>query len=201
MYNDHRIRSLICMVCAQIKLDSGGSNSEIEFVSGSWFFTLPPGALAKNCSMKIFQERYCQSGSPLATVGNQSTQDIQNPSFAEWSLTVYSKWLDIFPRNLELTEAQIGCGEDLTCDALLCCPEDRECCTEPSVAENTLCPACRIPVCHDCQIYFEALRPCRRSEGVRANKYEQYSEATRNTSKSMPQDIDVGGSVLSCMCY
>ena len=47
VYNDHRIRSLICFSCAQIKLDTGRIRSDIEFCSGTWLFALPPGERRK----------------------------------------------------------------------------------------------------------------------------------------------------------
>ena len=47
VYNDHRIRSLICLSCAQIKLDTGRIRSDIEFRSGTWLFALPPGVRRK----------------------------------------------------------------------------------------------------------------------------------------------------------
>lgn len=47
VYNDHRIRSLICFSCAQIKLDTGRIRSDIQFCSGTWLFALPPGERRK----------------------------------------------------------------------------------------------------------------------------------------------------------
>ena len=159
VYNNHRVRSLICMVCAQIKLDTGGSNSEIEYMPGTWFFTLSPKALLKNCSMRRFQERYCQSGTPLAVYGNSSEQDIQNVSFKEWTLTIHPEWTGLWPQSqgesaIELTEEQIVEGETLTCEPLLCCPEDHACKRSECHSQGLLCPECRIPVCHKCQIHL-----------------------------------------------
>ena len=44
VYNDDRIRSLICFVCARVCLNTGGCNSEISYRPGSWLLRLPPGA-------------------------------------------------------------------------------------------------------------------------------------------------------------
>ena len=40
VYNDERIRSLICFACAQIKVDTGRIRSAIDFRSGRWLFLL-----------------------------------------------------------------------------------------------------------------------------------------------------------------
>ena len=160
VYNDNRIRSLICMFCAQIKLDSGGSNSDIQFQCGSWLLQLPPRALMRNASMQIFRERYCRSGSPLATIGNLSTQDIQNPSFTEWSLTVYSNWMERMPAETDMSQAQIQAINELTRDSLICCPEDHECSQQSCVTNGKLCPQCKIPVCRYCRILLQTNKIC-----------------------------------------
>ena len=159
VYNNHRTRSLICMICAQIKLDTGGSHSAIKFISGTWFFTLPPQALRKNCSMRTFQERYARAGSPLAVYGNLSNHDVENVSFQEWMLTIHPDWTSLWPRYgegsaVELSPEQISEGEDLTCEPLLCCPEDHECTRSECKDRGMLCPRCRIPVCQDCQLHL-----------------------------------------------
>ena len=51
-------------------MDTGFKRSRIKFVSGNWLLQLPPGSLAKNFSMRIFEERYCQVGTPLAPLGH-----------------------------------------------------------------------------------------------------------------------------------
>ena len=43
-YNDDRIQSLICFVCARVCLNTGASHSEIESRPGSWLVSLPGGA-------------------------------------------------------------------------------------------------------------------------------------------------------------
>ena len=42
-YNDDRIQSLICPVCAQVCLSTGASQSESEYRPGSWLVSLPAG--------------------------------------------------------------------------------------------------------------------------------------------------------------
>ena len=48
VYNDERIRSLICFVCARVCLQTGGANSDINYRRGSWLLRLPPGSSGKN---------------------------------------------------------------------------------------------------------------------------------------------------------
>ena len=64
VYNDERIRSLICFACAQIKVDTGRIRSAIEFRSGRWLFCLPRGSLIKNFAMGEFTKRYRAPGLP-----------------------------------------------------------------------------------------------------------------------------------------
>ena len=60
VYNDNRIRSLICFACAQIKVDTGRIRSAIEYRSGRWLFSLPKGSLTKKFSMAEFEKIYRQ---------------------------------------------------------------------------------------------------------------------------------------------
>ena len=70
VYNDQCIRSLICFACAQVHVDTGQLRSAIKFVSGTWFFGLPPGVLRKNFCMQEFSRKYRMPGTPLAFRGN-----------------------------------------------------------------------------------------------------------------------------------
>ena len=67
VYNDDRIRSLLCLACGCIKLDSGRHNSEVEFLPLAWFLSLPPGALRLNFSMKRYRDLFVRPGTPLAS--------------------------------------------------------------------------------------------------------------------------------------
>ena len=69
VYNDKRIRSLICYACACICLDTGGARSQIEFKTGAWLLNLPVGSFRKNFSFEVFSQRSCKVG-PLAFRGN-----------------------------------------------------------------------------------------------------------------------------------
>ena len=58
VYNDDRIRSLMCCACACICLDTGGARSRIEFVKGSWLLQLPNGSLKNNFSYAVFRRLF-----------------------------------------------------------------------------------------------------------------------------------------------
>ena len=54
VYNDKSIKALICCVCACVRVDTGGVRSQIEFMSGNWFFNLPRGSLKKQLFYEYF---------------------------------------------------------------------------------------------------------------------------------------------------
>ena len=43
VYNDDRIQSLICFVCARVCLNTGGARSDIAFRNGTWLAERPAG--------------------------------------------------------------------------------------------------------------------------------------------------------------
>ena len=73
--NDDRIRSLMCFLCSQVKLDTGRLRSDIEFRNARCLFSLPVGSLIKNFSMHKFNAKYRQPGSPLAYRGPDYSAD------------------------------------------------------------------------------------------------------------------------------
>jgi len=70
VFNDARIKALVCFACARIQLDTGGVRSRISMYSGDWLLNLPEGSLKKSFPMDLFSKRYRKSGSPLAFFGN-----------------------------------------------------------------------------------------------------------------------------------
>ena len=76
--NDDRIRSLMCFLCQQIKLDTGRIRSDITFMSARWLFSLPVGSLVKNFSMQKFTAKYRRPGSPLAYRGPDFSPDFSH---------------------------------------------------------------------------------------------------------------------------
>jgi len=73
--NDNRIRSQMCFLCNQIKLDTGWIRSDITFRNGRWLFSLPRGSFVKNFSMHKFNAKHRQPGSPLAYRGPDYSAD------------------------------------------------------------------------------------------------------------------------------
>ena len=47
VYNDDSIRSLICLVCARVCLQTGGAHSAINYIPGAWLLSLPTGIKEK----------------------------------------------------------------------------------------------------------------------------------------------------------
>lgn len=123
VYNDECVRSLICFACARICLDTGSFWSDIGYVSGEWLFGLPAKALKHNFSMELFQQRYCQSGTPLAPLG----PGMRRPDFGEWTLEIDP---EVFEHAMTGQLGKDGRGRgvlDLKETLLICCPEDHEC--------------------------------------------------------------------------
>ena len=124
VYNDDRVRSLICCACACICLDTGGPRSHIEFVGGGWLLQLPGASLRKNFSFQVFSDRYCQSG-PLAFRG--ATERCAD--FSDWQLHLAAEVVD------EAKKQSARSGNKGTDDVvelgtstpLLCCPEELSC--------------------------------------------------------------------------
>ena len=137
LFNNDTVRSLICSVCARIRVDTGGIRSHIEFCKGGWFLTLPNGSLKKNFSMSEFRERYCQPGTPLAC----NDPSLRAPQFDDWYLQLHPDvWGHSSMYSLDVLE--------LRNTRLLCCPEDHKC-SYDCVSKRLLCPSCELPVCID----------------------------------------------------
>ena len=149
LYNDDMVRSLICAICARIRVDTGHVHSDIEHVTGGWLQDLEAkheGIVEKVCSQQRFDRYYRQPGMPLAPSGNQSGSDVISPDFTDWQL-----WLrpDIFRRRSDVLGRLRYLQENRV--PLLCCPEDHEC-DDGCAEEKRLCRKCRIPICSRCRV-------------------------------------------------
>ena len=60
-YNDEKVRSLICFVCAQVKPDTGVEHSRIKIRKGGWIANLSTTALRDNLLYKQFRKNYCMT--------------------------------------------------------------------------------------------------------------------------------------------
>ena len=95
VYNDRRIRSLICFCCAQVKTDTGKLRSPIQEVSGRWLYDLNPTTLSRNFCFKHFEQLYRKPGTPLAPRGsNTNPSDCQGPDFSDWTLSPHPETLE-----------------------------------------------------------------------------------------------------------
>ena len=148
IYNDSRIRALICFACARIKVDTGRLRSDICFVKGEWFFRLPKGSFTKNFSMNKFMERYGQAGSPLAPKrGSTQSNNIRTAEYSDWQLSVHESVSE--PNELvELRDSRTR---------LLCCPEDQAC-PNACRGNKTFCDKCEVPLCEQCVFQLSANR-------------------------------------------
>ena len=155
MYNDQRVKSLICFACAQIKVDTGGCRSDIEYCSTKWLLTAPPKAIWKNFSIEEFEKRYCKPGTPLARSGNgTATSDIIAPNFTDWQVSLQAEAVEDYITT-ERASRKLGDGEiedvrKLAGCSLLCCPEDVQC-SVGGHSKEALCLKCRFPVCKSCR--------------------------------------------------
>ena len=159
MFNDQKIKSLICFACAQIKVDTGVCRSEIEYVSAKWLLNVPPKVLWKKFSMEEFQKRYCKPGTPLARSGNgNSMSDVAKPDFTDWQIHLTAEAVEEYiaeeANARKLGEGGIDDLRQLARGPLLCCPEDMRCTGEKHAIE-TLCLRCRFPLCRSCQLELQ----------------------------------------------
>jgi hypothetical protein len=148
LYNDEMVRSLICGICARIRLDTGHVHSDIQFVTGAWLQTLEvkhPGIVKKVCSQERFDQLYRQSGMPLAPSGNQGAGDVVTPDFTDWQLWIHA---ELFQKRSDIVKGLRYLHDGNI--PLLCCPEDHEC-EDGCVEQKRLCRYCRIPICARCR--------------------------------------------------
>ena len=90
-----------------------------------------------NFSKEIFEERYAQARTALAT----------GVDFTEWQL----EWVPE-QEAIELERQRAGKSYHLDVNTLLlCCPGDHRC-EESCKSDRKLCRLCELPVCYDCQL-------------------------------------------------
>ena len=167
VYNDVKIRSLICFCCAQVKPDTGRCRSQIGFRNGRWLFGVSTSCLRRNFLMSEYEKEYRKSGTPLAIIGNNRSHDTPSPDFSDWTIMIDREAvLDYLQkRDPHADTAAVGKqkrrqvnGEQLLSlcgQPLLCCPEDVFC---PRAAHlsGTLCGECTFPICRRCQLHLQA---------------------------------------------
>ena len=154
VFNDQRIKSLMCFACPQIKVDMGGIRSDIEFRNARWLFTLPKGSFTKNFSSAVFAERYRKPGSPLAHSGDSSAS-AASAEFADWELLIHPELQDrLQQQEAGLAGVPLDELEQFYHTPVLCCPEDQTCRFDCK-ALGLLCPFCEVPICRECQLVLQ----------------------------------------------
>ena len=147
VYNDARIRSLLCFACACIKPGSGRHNSEIEFKGLTWSLSLPPGALRLNFSIKRFRDLFARPGTPLHPTSTSSGCNLPQADFTDWTLRFSEEHSDTFlPTDLNTPDPR-GCEMmELYNNGFICCPEDHHCTLGHCKFNRVLCPDCQAPL-------------------------------------------------------
>ena len=157
-YNSDRVRSLVCVCCAQIHTDTGDpASTEISMTTGreQVFNALMPykdddDALKerKRCCLELnfgldnFKQRYGYG--PLKDAPEFEKGE------SEWQQT-----LDIAPKKRRLatkTAAESQHPFDHSAPRnfeIICCPEDVEC--DAHERGSIICGKCRVPVCRTCR--------------------------------------------------
>ena len=156
VYNDDRIRALICFGCARIHVDTGRFRSPIQFCSGRWLFSLPAGSLHLNFRFSAFAKRYVESKNPGTRQG-APFHGIGADDFADWTLSIHPEWERILvvdgvalgEDSLQVLRAMSASG-----DSLMCCPEDHHC-VNGCQSSKRLCPKCRVPLCRECMFHLQ----------------------------------------------
>ena len=138
IYNDERIHSYVCFACAQIKVDTGGCRSDIEYSPAVYLFKLPQRTLQHNFSYSVYRDKYCKD-SPLSFCGSPQ-QTAAAPDFKDWQVTIADTALKKFPHLATIAP-----------DGFLCCPEDQRCQHRCETKEpKQLCQHCQVPICAEC---------------------------------------------------
>ena len=111
VYNSTKIRSLVCFVCAQVRLDSGGFKSDITYRDGKWLWklhALHPPRLDLNLGLRTFLKRYAP--------GYESGEG------------VFARAKELCAGNWEWQRTLLSRTQALEPIELLCCPEDHRHC-------------------------------------------------------------------------
>ena len=130
LYNDAKVKCLVCLVCACKKTMMCETNREIEYVAGKWLEEVSEEAMLSNLHFSQFRSRYATQ-EPLDRV----------PDFEEGN--DHWEWR----RTWRPSE---GPGFDI-----LCCPEDLYTTKACEHEEHVLCPTCQFPICRDCRIQMQ----------------------------------------------
>ena len=74
--------------------------------------------------MELFEQRYCRSGTPLASVGRSG----RNPDFSDWQVWIDPGMIvDAHLQHLILKRKYSADVLEVENAGLICCPEDQDC--------------------------------------------------------------------------
>ena len=104
VYNDARIRSLLCFTCACIRLDTGAVRSEIRYRPASFLSNMSLHRLEDFFGFAEFSRRYMQAGTPLYP----RDKSLPSADFSDWRLGCCLS----FPSDVTKTYAFHRCSHD-----------------------------------------------------------------------------------------
>ena len=143
VYNEDKVKSLICFVCGQIKTVTHDRNTEIRWQKTEFLRTISEESFMSNLSFERFREDYSQvAEDPMLKAGCY-----------EWKAVVTR----LFEKKKEGSE---GCEEkednkieyEERQHEVLCCPEDVECTRSRKHPRHQLCENCLVPICSSCRV-------------------------------------------------
>ena len=124
-FSDEHIVARICLVCAEVKTDTGHHNSAIEMRAGAWLKSVPIATLRESMDYGRYQARFGKGVAPLRGAGLPEAM-----IFRDWML----RW-DESEADVPITAT----GETLK---LICCPEDLGG-TRGYPQQQRICSSCR----------------------------------------------------------
>ena len=160
IYNDTRVRALMCLCCPLTKVDTGRCRSHIKFYSVGWLLQAGPDAIIKNLSMARYSSRFRKSGTPLAHRESATNpMGIEGPDFSDWQLRFAPEAIEEFLQRREddITKVDVVKYKNLVQEILFCNPEDHYC-ENSCVQQRQLCLRCQVPICLACRIGLQRNR-------------------------------------------
>ena len=144
VYNDEKIRNLICFICGQIKTGTGGLRSRITRLPATYLIDSAYAVWKDNV---LYEERVKLYG------------EVQCTHASDWVLSLREDVAEEVLSRPDLNAYNQEHGEDAPpAIKLLCCPEDRTC-TNTCDVDATLCRSCLLPMCRECRYYTQQRTP------------------------------------------
>jgi len=102
--------------------------------------------------MRVFEQRYCQTGTPLATHGGiPERHGVEEADFSQWRVKLKREAVEeILAEDGNKDGERAECLRSLSNTFFLCCPEDQQC-EKGCQHKQEFCLACKVPICSSCQ--------------------------------------------------